>query len=202
VVKCRLCCFLYGRSIKRAASVSRASLRCSLSTFFSMACWSGTWIRSVPVPLHSSGINGPSAFYHPSMISSFLLTQVDGPSNAPRLPLWFIFLPRYWRRGRDSARCGFSPDHDTTLPLIAEGRSSSVAAVSVKHLSKLYGDWGAVGGMSVKALDDVTLEFTAGRVTAILGHNGAGGLVMGERDNRACEFVINQNFFMETVCLA
>ena len=66
--------------------------------------------------------------------------------------------------------------NETSSPLLAGGKSSSVAAVSVSHLSKMYGDWGASGYVAVRALDDVTLEFTAGRVTAILGHNGAGGL--------------------------
>lgn len=55
-------------------------------------------------------------------------------------------------------------------------RTHPLAVVKVRALSKVYGEWGSAAGGGAKALDKVTLGFAAGRVTAILGHNGAGKL--------------------------
>jgi putative ABC transport system ATP-binding protein len=51
-----------------------------------------------------------------------------------------------------------------------EGRVLRVAAAHMEHGSKVYG----TEGTEVRALDDVTVSFEAGRFTAIMGPSGSG----------------------------
>jgi putative ABC transport system ATP-binding protein len=56
---------------------------------------------------------------------------------------------------------------DTTAPA---GRTTTVAAARVEAASKRYGS----GDAEVRALDDVSVQFAAGRFTAIMGPSGSG----------------------------
>ena len=59
---------------------------------------------------------------------------------------------------------------DERSPAEIDGLTDGVAVARAEHLSKVYG----TGGAQVVALDDVTVEFGRGRLTAIMGPSGSG----------------------------
>jgi len=84
---------------------------------------------------------------------------------------WFFVSPSFWCSPRDE---GPAAKNTTSGAFTSNSGTShraepSFPAVRVRGLSKTYG-----GPGNKKALDSVSLELHAGRVTAILGHNGAG----------------------------
>ena len=100
--------------------------------------------------------------------------QVIGSPHAPRMSPWFFFYPTYWW---PTPLVDFMRSHNTkayTNIATAAGESGfpdpQFPAIKVRKLSKIYGD----SGTSKKALDDVDMDLFTGRVSAILGHNGAG----------------------------
>src|SRR5688572_807729 len=58
----------------------------------------------------------------------------------------------------------------TLLADVAPSNSSTRAAARAQNASKVYGK----GDTAVTALDDVTVDFEAGRFTAIMGPSGSG----------------------------
>lgn len=104
-----------------------------------------------------------------------------GSPEVPGLPLWFPFSPSYWQAAdpgtqRTPASIGLPSES------AAAGPGSSACpppagpdyAVSIRGLTKVYQS----GCGARVALDAVDLVFRAGRVTAVLGHNGAGESMM------------------------
>ena len=100
------------------------------------------------------------------LIECTLLMQVIGTPHTPRPPPWFLLLPSYWRRDQGKG--------ETIDRTPQEGAGNGPAmAVKVRGLSKVFYGSPGLGGTRV-ALDSVDLDLHAGRVMAILGHNGAG----------------------------
>lgn len=115
-----------------------------------------------------------------NILWSFARLQVMGSPEVPGLPLWFPLSPSYWRGSEQNS-------HHTTPSIELPAESPSTAAgglgsgagpppaisdhaVSTRGLTKVYRS----GGGARVALDAVDLDLRAGRVTAVLGHNGAG----------------------------
>lgn len=100
-----------------------------------------------------------------------------GSPEVPGLPLWFPFLPSHWRAADPGTQ-----RTPASIELLSESAAAGPGisahpppagpdyAVSIRGLTKVYQS----GGGARVALDAVDLDLRAGRVTAVLGHNGAG----------------------------
>jgi ABC-type glutathione transport system ATPase component len=86
-------------------------------------------------------------------------------------------MPSYWRAGKSSssqADSSTSTQDEARQPLLggSGGAAASTGAyVQVRDLRKVFHS--SEGSVRV-AVEGLTLDMCAGRITALLGHNGAG----------------------------
>lgn len=99
--------------------------------------------------------------------------QVLPQQHGQTLPPWFPLMPSSWRAGKSSSQANSSSQDETRQPLLdrAGGAAPGGASVQVRDLRKVFHS--SEGSVRV-AVEGLTLDMCAGRVTALLGHNGAG----------------------------
>jgi ABC-type glutathione transport system ATPase component len=102
---------------------------------------------------------------------SYITLQVIGSAHSRRRHMWFPFQLSYWRKDKHK-----SPTHSCQRGGVHRVSSGSGLMVEVSDLCKVYqGVQGGLGSTYTRlALDSVSLGIRGGRVTAVLGHNGAG----------------------------
>lgn len=91
--------------------------------------------------------------------------QVVPSGYGQRLVWYFPVLPSYWR-GHSSAKDPKSSHDNASGEGLLSGEASGGAAVAVRHLCK---DFRTTDGYTKRAVDDLSLDVAAGKVTALLG---------------------------------
>ena len=90
-----------------------------------------------------------------------------------RLPPWFLFTKKYWfpsaAEFTDVSAAGEAPDVEETGETFEKlpPEASRNASVKIRNLKKTFDN-------GVVAVDDLSVTFVPGQVSALLGHNGAG----------------------------
>ena len=90
-----------------------------------------------------------------------------------RLPPWFLFTKKYWLPSAaeftDVSAAGEAPDVEETGETFEKlpPEASRNASVKIRNLKKTFDN-------GVVAVDDLSVTFVPGQVSALLGHNGAG----------------------------
>lgn len=99
--------------------------------------------------------------------------QVLPQQHGQTLPPWFPLMPSYWRAGKSSSQPHSSTQDEAWQPLLdrAGGAAPAGATVQVRDLRKVFH---SSEGSVRMAVEGLTLDMCAGRITALLGHNGAG----------------------------
>jgi ATPase subunit of ABC transporter with duplicated ATPase domains len=146
-----------------------------------------------------------------------LFFQVMPTSYGQVLPPWFFLLPSYWRSGSSSSTkrsstnskssksnkqqtslltathsllsdsCNKDGDHEQP----ASSNSGSSPYVQIVGLRRTFSN---TDGSTRVAVEGLSMEMSAGRITALLGHNGAGKtttihMLTGEgRSKAGCEW--------------
>jgi len=105
-------------------------------------------------------------------IVGFYFEQIMPQSHGPALEKWnFIFTGRYWSyffNGKEDQKQGSFQTYGTDDEGYFDG-------VRIDKLVKEFNVKDAKGKPTIlRAVDNLTVDFHAGQVTAVLGHNGAG----------------------------
>lgn len=123
--------------------------------------------QALPMPEDSPSINSLvgylialTAFY---MLAAAYWAQVFPGNNGVPRRFYFFLLPSYWLPAKSSVRTGV-PAFDV------EDQQQRDHGIVVENVKKVYGDF--------EALKGVSLTMDRNEVTAFLGHNGAGNVVV------------------------